>query len=295
VPRSMTFLQLSDLHLAPPGQRVVGIDPIQQLRSVLARMAQLETPPAFIVVSGDLTDDGSAASYAVVNAVLTELGGGVIPVLLALGNHDDRATFRRVVLGEARCDDAGPYCYSRLIAGLRVIVLDSTIPGEAGGALGTAQLAWLEGEVQMPAARGNLIVIHHPGRLAGPVHHYPAFIVQEAAALEALVARYHERVVGVLAGHTHQANSAPFGGTLHATAPAVLRQLDYFAGPAYTTVPGGGFNLCQLDDDGLIVSPVLLTIVAAEEDVRRFVDGLNSVLAARTRRPSPAARAVPYS
>ena len=101
-------------------------------------------------------------------------------------------------------------------------------------------------------------MLHHPCRLAGPAHHYPAFILREAATLEALVARHQDRVVGVHAGHTHQANSAPFGGTLHATAPAVLRQLDYFAGPAYTTVPGGGFNLCQLDDSGLIVSPVLL-------------------------------------
>jgi len=254
----MIFLQLSDLHLAPAGQHVVGIDPLQPLQQVLARITQLAVAPAFIVVSGDLTEDGSAEGYAVVKAVLSVLGGGGTPVLLALGNHDDRATFRRVVLGAAHADDQDPYCYSRLIDGLRVIVLDSTIPGEAGGALGAAQLAWLESEVPLPAPRGNLIVLHHPCRLAGPVHHYPAFILREAAALEALVARHHERVVGVLAGHTHQANSAPFGGTLHATAPAVLRQLDYFAGAQYTTVPGAGFNLCQLDDAGLIVHPVLI-------------------------------------
>ncbi len=255
---SMVFLHLSDLHLAPPGRLLTGVDPMRQLRSVLARIERLAVAPAFIVVSGDLTEDGSVESYAVVNAVLTELGGGVPPVLLALGNHDDRGTFRRVVLGEERADDQGPYCYSRLIDGLRVIVLDSTIPGEAGGALRAAQLAWLQDELQLPASRGNLIVLHHPCRLAGPEHHYPAFIVREAAALEALVARHRDRVVGVLAGHSHQANSAPFGGTLHATAPAVLVQLDFFAGDEYRPVPGAGFNLCQLDEGGLIVSPVLL-------------------------------------
>jgi 3',5'-cyclic AMP phosphodiesterase CpdA len=255
---SLDFLHLSDLHLVAPGQLVAGVDPMRQLRSVLARLERLKAAPAFIVVSGDLTEDGSAGGYEVVNEVLTELGGGDTPVLLALGNHDDRAMFRRVVLGEERADDQGPYCYSRLIDGLRVIVLDSTIPGEAGGALGAAQLAWLEGELQMPATRGNLIVLHHACRLAGPVHHYPQFIVREAAALEALVARHRDRVVGVLAGHSHQANSAPFGGTLHATAPAVLVQLDFFAGDEYQTVPGAGFNLCQLDDGGLIVSPVLI-------------------------------------
>jgi hypothetical protein len=90
------------------------------------------------------------------------------------------------------------------------------------------------------------------------VRHYPAFILRDAAALEAMVARHQDRVVGVLAGHTHQANSAPFGGTLHATAPAVLRQFDFFAGEQYTTVPGGGFYLCQLDANGLTIHPVLL-------------------------------------
>ena len=256
---SMVFLQLSDLHLAPPGTLLAGVDPMRQMRSVLARIERLELSPAFIVISGDLTDDGSAESYEVVNEVLTELAGRSTPVLLALGNHDDRATFRRVVLGEERGDNQSPYYHSRLIDGLRVIVLDSVIPGEVGGALGEAQLAWLEDELEAPAPRGNLIVLHHPCRLAGPAHPYPEFIVRDAAALEAIVAHHQNRVVGVLAGHSHQANSAPFGGTLHATAPAVLCQLDYFAGERYQPVPGAGFNLCQIDDSGLIVHPVLLS------------------------------------
>jgi 3',5'-cyclic-AMP phosphodiesterase len=255
---SMTFLQLSDLHLAPPGKLIGGVDPMRQMRSVLARIERLERAPAFIVVSGDLTDDGSAESFQVVKEVLTELDNGAAPVLLALGNHDDRATFRRVILGEEHADDQEPYYHSRLIDGLRVIVLDSSIPGEAGGALGAVQLAWLEDELGRPTPRGNLIVLHHPCRLAGPVHHYPAFIVREATALQAIVARHRDRVVGVLAGHSHQANSAPFGGTLHATAPATLCQLDFFAGEEYVPIPGAGFNLCQLDDGGLIVHPVLL-------------------------------------
>jgi 3',5'-cyclic AMP phosphodiesterase CpdA len=254
----MIFLQVSDIHLVPRGTLIAGVDPMRQMRSVLARIERLEVSPAFIVASGDLTDDGSAESYEVVNEVLDDLGRGVTPVLLALGNHDDRATFRRVVLGEERAGDQGPYHHSRLIDGLRVIVLDSVIPGDVGGALGAAQLAWLEDELAMPAPRGNLIVLHHPCRLAGPAHPYPEFIVRDATALEAIVARHRGRVIGVLAGHSHQANSALFGGTLHATAPAVLCQLDYFAGERYRPVPGGGFNLCQLDDGGLIVHPVLV-------------------------------------
>lgn len=260
LPQSMAFLHLTDLHLAPPGQLVEGFDPIWQVQDVLARIKQLDVSPAFVVISGDLTENASAESYEVVKGVLKELEGENkdIPVLLALGNHDDRATFRRIILGEEAVGAQDPYSYSREIDGLRVIMLDSLIPGQPSGSLGAGQLAWLEEELQKPAPRGNLIVLHHPCRLAGPTHHYPPFILRDAAALEAIVAGHRDQVVGVLAGHTHQANSAPFGGTLHATAPAVLRQLDYFAGEQFTTVPGSGFNLCQLDDSGLIVHPVLL-------------------------------------
>jgi Icc protein len=255
---TITFLQLSDLHLAPPGQLLAGIDPIRQMRSVLARINQFDVAPEFIIISGDLTDDGSAESYEVVKEVLQELGAGATPVFLALGNHDDRATFRQIVLGEQCFDHQGPYHHSQLVDELRVIVLDSTIPGDVGGSLGATQLSWLETQLGDPAPQGNLIVLHHPCRLAAPAHHFPAFIVQEAAALEVIVARHRERVVGVLAGHSHQANSAPFGGTLHVTAPAVLCQLDFFAGDRYVPIPGAGFNLCRIDDGHMVVHPVLL-------------------------------------
>ena len=254
----ITFLHLSDLHITPPGRLVHGIDPLPQVRRVLGRIRALDVEPAFVVVSGDLTDDGSAESYEVFREVLRQIGDGDTPVLLALGNHDDRATFRRVVLGQEDGEDEQPYCYGQTIDGLRVIVLDSVIPGATAGALGAAQLAWLEEELRSPAPRRTLIVLHHPCRLAGPAHHYPDFIVREAAVLEPLVAHHRDQIAGVLAGHSHQANAAPFAGTLHATAPAVLVQLDFFAGEEYVPVPGSGFNVCQVDETGLVVSPVLL-------------------------------------
>lgn len=254
----ITFLHLSDLHVAPPGQLVHGIDALAQIRRVIERIRALSVVPAFVVVSGDLSEDGSPESYEVLQGVLRAMGDGELPILLALGNHDDRGAFRRVVLGQEEGDGRERYCHGQTIAGVRVVVLDSVIPGETAGELGGAQLAWLEEELRSPAPRGALIVLHHPCRLAGPAHHYPDFIVRDAAALEAIVSRHRGHVGGVLAGHSHQANAAPFAGTLHATAPAVLAQLDFFASEDYVPVPGCGFTICQLDDGGLVVSPVLL-------------------------------------
>ena len=251
-----TFLHLSDLHLAASGQLVHGIDSRQNVDAVLAHIRALSVTPAWIVVSGDLSEDGSAASYDALNAIVRGFEDAGIPVLLALGNHDDRVTFRRVVLGEEDADPSRPYHHSRSIDGVRIVTLDSVIPGQGAGALGSEQLAWLETELRQPAPNGTLIVIHHPCRLAAPARHYPLFVLHDAPALEAVLAGASGRILGVLAGHSHQANAAPFAGTLHATAPAVLCQLDFFAGDDYVPIPGSGYNLCRIEDGDLIVQPV---------------------------------------
>ncbi len=250
------FLQISDIHLAAPGDCINDVEPVQQVRRVLARIRELAFTPSFIIVSGDLSNDGSAASYAEVKNLLPELGAPDTPVLLALGNHDDRATFRQVVLGQIGKADQAPYCHSQTIDDVQIVVLDSTIPGAEGGEIGTVQLAWLESKLQTAGPQGSLIMLHHCCRLAAPPQTVARFILHDADALEAIVARY--RVLGVLTGHSHQANAAPFGGTLHATAPAVLNQLDYFAGPDLTVVPGCGFSIGQISQGQLTMHPVLL-------------------------------------
>jgi hypothetical protein len=109
-----------------------------------------------------------------------------------------------------------------------------------------------------PASNGTLIVLHHPCRFAGPAHHYPLFVLHDAAAMEAAVANAPGRVLGVLAGHSHQANASLLAGTLHATAPAVLCQLDFFAGDEYVPVSASGYSICRIEAGELIVQPVIV-------------------------------------
>ena len=63
-----TFIHISDLHLAPRGHLINGFDPTQQMRLVIDRIRELEVTPDFLVVSGDLTDDGSRESYGIARA-----------------------------------------------------------------------------------------------------------------------------------------------------------------------------------------------------------------------------------
>jgi 3',5'-cyclic AMP phosphodiesterase CpdA len=244
------------LHLVTRGKSVNGFDPSRQMRLVIDRIRELEVSPEFLIISGDLTDDAAHASYEVVGELVAELASDQTEVLLALGNHDDRAVFREVILGASDDTDRSPYYYGRVIDGLRVLVLDSTIPEQEEGVLGAEQLAWLEDELRSPSARGALIVLHHCCRLVSSPETVKRFLVRDVDALEAIVARHDIR--GVLAGHAHQANSAKFGGTLYATAPAVVCQLAFSATGEITPVAASGFNVCRIQDGQLTVQPVVM-------------------------------------
>src|SRR3546814_17269213 len=48
------------------------------------------------------------------------------------------------------------------LGGLRLVALDSTVPGWHHGDVDAAQLAWLRGVLAEPAPLGTLLALHHP-------------------------------------------------------------------------------------------------------------------------------------
>ena len=86
---TLRILHLSDTHLYGDGSLHYGIvDTLAGLDRVLARAATL-TESAVVVVSGDLSDDGTAASYRILKSTLepwaAQRGAAVV---YAMGNHD---------------------------------------------------------------------------------------------------------------------------------------------------------------------------------------------------------------
>ncbi|GAA2396180.1 hypothetical protein GCM10010432_64310 [Catellatospora methionotrophica] len=95
------------------------------------------------------------------------------------------------------------------VRGLRVIVLDSTIDGQTGGALTAGQLDWLAAELAEPAEHGTLLALHHPP-LPGTSALIDRITLDPASrsALGDVVAGTDVRLIA--AGHYHQ----PMGGVL---------------------------------------------------------------------------------
>lgn len=250
------FAHLSDLHLlAAAGDRFHGIDPLARVRRAISTLYQLHEVPRFVVITGDLSDRGDPASYEWLRRIVAELEGLGARVLLALGNHDDRAAFRRVMAGAGPAADA-PWYHSTMIDGLQLIVLDTSVPGATHGALDDAQLMWLAAQLAEPAPAGRLVALHHPP----PPCPIPAlgdgFVLQRPQALAALL--QHRDVHAVLAGHVHLPSTSSLAGVPVITAPALAYAIDPLAHAMVRGVAASGFALGRLDAGALVTTPVWL-------------------------------------
>ncbi|MEJ1168335.1 phosphodiesterase [Variovorax sp. CCNWLW235] len=240
-----TFLaQLTDLHIREPGRLAYGrIDTAPYLERAVQSVLRLPQLPDAVVITGDLSDFGRAAEYEHLARLLGPL---TMPVYLMPGNHDDRDQLRRSFPGHgylaAGVGSAGFVQYSVRVGALRLLTLDTCVPGESHGALCNERLAWLE--QQLDACRGEPVVIamHHPPFQTLIGHMDEIGLLQGAEALEALVAR-HPNVERVICGHLHRAIDARFGGTIASISPAPAHQVCLDLAPdaasAWTLEPPG--------------------------------------------------------
>lgn len=235
----IVFLHLSDTHILADESELFGVRPDEESRRTLDHIATLPLAPRFCPSTGDLVQDGTVAGHAHLRQLLAPLTEQGLPVLVGLGNHDARAAFRRGFLSE-HGDDDRRYCYAREHDGLRMIMLDSPVPGADHGEFGPEQLSWLARELREAAPRGTLIALHHPVALAG-IPWLADDLLRDAEALRGVL--HGHAVIGTLAGHCHTPSVATFAGTIAGVAEFVTR-------------PGNGFNLCTIRDGVLPVTPI---------------------------------------
>jgi Icc protein len=247
---AFTFVQISDTHFLADDGEVMGVRPAAQLARVLERIAALPTPPRFALHTGDLCHDSGVAGYAYLRRALAPLG---LPLVATLGNHDDRAAFRQGFLKEPDGDERHYYGVHDF-DGLRLIALDSLIPGAIAGELGPEQLAWLAGVLATPAPGGTIVALHHPVALAGFSYLTDGLLCDAADFAATLAGR---PLLGVLAGHCHAPSMTAFAGTTVVTAPAVSCQFAPDTAAAVIS-PASGFNLCEVRDGALLVTPIMV-------------------------------------
>jgi Icc protein len=204
-----TLVHLSDTHFIPPGMLLDGIAPVcDHLKGLLDDLVATNIRPEALIFTGDLADKAESDAYRllrdVVEPVAAELGAEVIWVM---GNHDDRATMRRALL-DAPADDS-PYDRVVMLGGLRIIVLDSTVPGEGYGQITRAQLEWLADVLSAPAPEGSILALHHPPVPCVQIAAMAVELRDQASLADVLRG---SDVRAILGGHLHYSTTATFAG-----------------------------------------------------------------------------------
>lgn len=217
-----SLVQLTDLHIREPGRLAYGrIDTAPYLQLAVQSILRLKQQPDAVVITGDLTDFGRAAEYAHLAQLLAPLP---MPIFLMPGNHDDRDQLRRSFPGHGYLGDGGFIQYSARVGGLRLLTLDTVVPGQSHGTLCEERLAWLETQLELCRGEPVVVAMHHPPFQTLIGHMDDIGLLEGADALEALIAR-HRNVERVICGHLHRAIDVRFGGTIASTSPAPAHQV----------------------------------------------------------------------
>jgi Icc protein len=238
---SLRFLHISDLHiLAEDGPRQFGADTTAILRQVVPMMNALR--PDFIVASGDLVSDESEASYRQLRRLLEPVEA---PIHFMMGNHDDRAAFRRVFRPDEP-PSADPVCEAFERGGVRFLLLDSVLPGKVEGCLSTGQLEWLEAELAAHADQPTWVFLHHQPL---PIHArwLDVLGLQNSGEFLSALAR-HPQVEAVGYGHIHQVRRWRYGGVLYASVPALAFQFSPLSQEPQITLDSPGFRRVEISE-----------------------------------------------
>jgi len=247
---SVRLVQFTDTHLlTDPRGTIRGAAVLPRLEACIAHARQHFFPADMIALTGDLVHDEPAA-YGALERLLAPLD---IPVLLVPGNHDQpdemRRRLSRAPFRYGGTHRAGPWA---------IVLLESWFAQarDGEGRLGVTQLEALELTLERHRNDYVFIFLHHP-----PIR-------LDSAGLDALglldgedllrVTGRHRQVLGIAAGHVHQALDLFRGGGLRLMCtPATCMQFKPRSDRIVVDDRPPGYRLIELHADGGIATEVV--------------------------------------
>lgn len=218
----MLIAQLSDIHIAGWGKRAYGIAPTaENLAHCVDHINQLNPKPDLVLVTGDITSKGLGEEVERSASLLSKLR---YPYYIIPGNHDDRESLWSAFGGRA-CPSRIDGLLNYVIEGydVRLVALDSTIPGAPGGEVCETRAAWLDKRLSEAEHQPTVIFMHHPPIRCGVIEtDVDGFI--GADRLGNVIEKY-TNIERVICGHIHLLVHARWCGTVVSTAPSMGMQL----------------------------------------------------------------------
>lgn len=222
-PASHVLIHVSDPHFLAGDARLGGrYDVEASFARTLEAIRTVHPNPSAIVVTGDLADLGEHDAYARLRAAVEPVAEELdTTVVWVAGNHDERPALRAGLLDLAPTQEPVTGVWD--LDGLRLIALDTSVPGWHHGDLDPEQLAWLADELRRPAPHGTVLAMHHPPLPS----HLPLFDILELRHQDELadIVRGSD-VRAILAGHLHYSAHGTFAGVPVSVSSATCYTMD---------------------------------------------------------------------
>jgi len=220
--RPFLIAQISDMHIKTRGAlsyRVV--DTARHLRECIAHIKALKQRPDVVVATGDLTDFGKPEEYELLREILGELQ---LPLYMIPGNHDERGNMRAAFAEHAYLRQSPDFIqYAIEDLPMRIVALDTVVPGASGGLLCEKRLGWLAATLRARPDTPTVILMHHPP-FRTLIGHMDQIGLEGASAFKCVLAN-HPQVKAVLCGHLHRPIETVWRGILMSTSPSPAHQV----------------------------------------------------------------------
>lgn len=217
----MLICQITDTHIKLPGKLAYRrVDTAAMLEDCVRTVLALKPRPDAIVLTGDLVDLGRPDEYEYLQSLLAPLA---MPLYAIPGNHDAREAMRNAFRASGYLPEAGFLQFAVDDWPIRLVGLDTLIPGEGGGELCAERLAWLDRTLGQKPNVPTLVLMHHPPFPTG-IGHMDKIGLKGSDGFATVMAR-HPQVEAVLCGHLHRTIQTQIGGRRVLTAPSPAHQV----------------------------------------------------------------------
>jgi len=243
-------LQVTDSHLALPGETVFDSDPHQKLEAAINDINRHHADASLCVFTGDLVNNSDPRTYRLLGETIRKI---VVPYRIIPGNHDERHLLRQE-FPEINVDENGFLQSVMETPAGWLFFLDTVDEGKHSGAYCERRTAWLKRRLDEVGGKPVYIFMHHPPFHIG-MKHLDTYVMVDGDRFGDLLAHY-SNIRHIFLGHVHR----PVTGSWRGIAFSALRSTNH---QAYLDLADGDLNICTLEPPsyGVILLDDARTIV----------------------------------
>lgn len=244
--KKLRFVQISDIHLLDnKNDKLHNIDISKVFSEILKSINKIKPKIDFILLSGDVSENGSVSSYINAKEILSSIR---IPVFWIPGNHDDLCNIN-ILNNDLNISPLKSFVKNDInFILLNSVAFDNNGINRSRGFLSSNELQFLKNELQNNISKINIIALHHPPIKSGTWK--DERMLENSDSFFELINQF-DNVSLVIFGHQHQSAFKKIGNVFFYSPPAASYQFDKIIKWGFDNKPPG-FGVISILNDGNI-------------------------------------------